>query len=253
MRGILLKNLLSKEDAICLLELIQKSLFCTKEDEIKELISTLKWLVPYDFATCVFAEADSDRKTINSSAANILNINYPAEWLELYTTRKYHLIDPIFKVNFSEFKLQYWDDTYKLITPPKDFLFLARDFGLKKGYTYGLRNFNGTAGSLFSISGNLEHHQRTEIILTHIIPHFHQAITRIIRQNCKRNIFLSPREKEVLNWIKAGKSSWDISVLLDISERTVNFHINTIMRKLDVVNRPHAVAVAIEQGLIDIA
>lgn len=62
---------------------------------------------------------------------------------------------------------------------------------------------------------------------------------------------LSPREKEVLNWLKKGKTSWDISVILCISERTVNFHIKNIMQKLDAVSRIHAVAKAIEKGLIN--
>ncbi len=61
---------------------------------------------------------------------------------------------------------------------------------------------------------------------------------------------LSPREKEVITWLKKGKSSWDISIILCISERTVNFHIKNIMQKLNAVSRTHAVAKAIEVGLI---
>ncbi len=48
-----------------------------------------------------------------------------------------------------------------------------------------------------------------------------------------------------------GKSSWEISVILNISERTVNFHIYNIMQKLEAVNRTHAVAVATSLGLIE--
>ncbi len=61
---------------------------------------------------------------------------------------------------------------------------------------------------------------------------------------------LSKREKEVLTWSKRGKSSWEISAILNISERTVNFHVNNIMQKLNAVSRTQAVAVAIERGLI---
>ncbi len=56
----------------------------------------------------------------------------------------------------------------------------------------------------------------------------------------------------MLNWIKEGKSSWEISVILGVSERTIKFHVCNVMRKLDAVTRTHAVAIAIEQGLIDI-
>ncbi len=64
------------------------------------------------------------------------------------------------------------------------------------------------------------------------------------------NSVLSKREKEILNWLKKGKTSWDISVILGISQNTVNFHVYNIMRKLGIVNRPQAVAVATHLGLI---
>ncbi len=62
---------------------------------------------------------------------------------------------------------------------------------------------------------------------------------------------ISKREKQVLGWLKLGKSSWDISVILGISERTVYFHVSNIMKKLGASNRPQAVAIATRLGLID--
>ncbi|RJR23077.1 MAG: DNA-binding response regulator [Nitrospiraceae bacterium] len=62
---------------------------------------------------------------------------------------------------------------------------------------------------------------------------------------------LSLREKEVLNWLKQGKSSWELASILMIGESTVNFHITNIMHKLNAVSRVQAVAIAIEQGLIN--
>lgn len=62
---------------------------------------------------------------------------------------------------------------------------------------------------------------------------------------------LSSREIEVLDWIKRGKSSWDISVILGCSKRVVDFHVANIKVKLDVVSRAQAVAVALKMGLIE--
>lgn len=243
------KYLISHQDALHLLEIIHKSLSCSKEDDLKEIINRLSCLIPYDFAICVFG-----KKGINGvESYENLNISYPVEWVELYNLRKYYQVDPVIKVNFTNFKLQCWADTYKINTTPKEFLSLAEDFGLKEGYSHGVKNLKGTEGSLFSISGKfIEHHNRTAIILEHIIPHLHQALVRILNSNKKHTTPLSSREREVLNWLKQGKSSWDVSTILHISERTVNFHINNIMQKLDAINRPQAVAVAIERGLIDI-
>lgn len=60
---------------------------------------------------------------------------------------------------------------------------------------------------------------------------------------------LSPRESEVLGWLKLGKTSWDISRILGISERTVNYHVKNIIQKLDVANRSHAVYQATNEDL----
>ncbi|MBI4691267.1 MAG: response regulator transcription factor [Nitrospirae bacterium] len=40
-------------------------------------------------------------------------------------------------------------------------------------------------------------------------------------------------------------------MVFDNSERTIKFHICSIMKKLGCRNRTHAVSIAIEQGLID--
>ncbi len=55
---------------------------------------------------------------------------------------------------------------------------------------------------------------------------------------------LSPREREVLKWLRSGKTSWAISVILQISERTVNYHVNNIMRKLNVFCRMQEISLA---------
>jgi len=61
---------------------------------------------------------------------------------------------------------------------------------------------------------------------------------------------LTEREKEVLTWVGRGKTSAEIAIILGLSERTVNFHCDQAMRRLEVINRTQAVAKAIAQGLI---
>lgn len=53
---------------------------------------------------------------------------------------------------------------------------------------------------------------------------------------------LTPREKDALAWVAEGKSDWEISVILGLSEATVRFHVDNARRKLGAVNRAHAVA-----------
>lgn len=136
---------------------------------------------------------------------------------------------------------------------PKNILSLAYDFGIKRGYTSGgLRNGRGTT-SLFAIAGKyVKHNPRMDIIMKNITPYLHLSIYGCGYDKAQSEIKLSPREKEILKWVKEGKTSWNISVILNISERTVNFHIDNIKQKLNVMNRAQAVAVALKWRLIDI-
>ncbi|NWG46608.1 MAG: helix-turn-helix transcriptional regulator [Alphaproteobacteria bacterium] len=61
---------------------------------------------------------------------------------------------------------------------------------------------------------------------------------------------LSPREKECLSWLAAGKSAWDISVILGIGEHTVRDYVRSAMRKLGCVTQTQAVCEALRRGEI---
>lgn len=62
---------------------------------------------------------------------------------------------------------------------------------------------------------------------------------------------LTRKETEVLQWSAAGKSSWEISQIINCSEAGVNYHFCNIRRKFGVSSRWTAVFKALEMGLID--
>lgn len=61
---------------------------------------------------------------------------------------------------------------------------------------------------------------------------------------------LSPREREVLQWTRDGKSSWAIGQILGLSEHSVNFHLRNARTKLGVTGKHMAVLKAISLRLI---
>jgi DNA-binding CsgD family transcriptional regulator len=71
-----------------------------------------------------------------------------------------------------------------------------------------------------------------------------------------RTIHLYPRpaltdgERAVLAWAAQGKSAWEIGKILSIPEKTVSKRTHTAFEKLGAVNKTHAVAVALRDGLI---
>jgi DNA-binding CsgD family transcriptional regulator len=52
---------------------------------------------------------------------------------------------------------------------------------------------------------------------------------------------LTPREREIMQWVSAGKTNWEIARILGCVEQTVKKHLQNIYRKLGVENRMAAV------------
>ncbi len=63
---------------------------------------------------------------------------------------------------------------------------------------------------------------------------------------------LSARELEVLEYLAKGWSNAQIAKQLFVTERTVKFHISSILSKLQAHNRTEAVRIAIDRGIISL-
>ncbi len=62
----------------------------------------------------------------------------------------------------------------------------------------------------------------------------------------------TPRESEVLSLLAHGLQNKEIAGQLGISERTVKFHVGSILSKLNAGNRTEAVTIAVQRGLIEL-
>jgi len=58
----------------------------------------------------------------------------------------------------------------------------------------------------------------------------------------REDVGISFREHEILSWVRAGKTNYEIGRILNISAFTVKNHLQRIYRKIDVINRAQAVA-----------
>lgn len=93
---------------------------------------------------------------------------------------------------------------------------------------------------------------RQRQVLEYLIPHLDAAMHRMApaSSGSALPVRLSNREKDVLAWVSRGKSSWEASCILGISENTVKFHLTNIYNKLNVRTRVEAVVKASELQLI---
>lgn len=190
----------------------------------------------------------------------IIVSGFPTDWWEHYKDNGYMRIDPtVAHCAQNQLPLD-WSELEPLLqeqTEVGSFMREARDFGLKSGASFPVHNGHGEAALLSLVSGEEAEHFRSD--LNHAMPfvhlltaHIHESVRRIveIRALPDAQKTLTARERECLLWTAEGKTSWEISKILGISERTVIFHLKNAAEKLDVNNRQQAVARAVSIGLI---
>lgn len=264
--GAMLQHFLSKTDCLNLLEVCSEAISNNPiENSFPKAINYLQEVIPFNYAICVKGydsiTADDiidpqshiycDEKNEIIKTFEIINYSYPLEWIRTYMSKKFYKLDPIMIENFNGFRYQRWADTFKKYPSPKKFISDAADFGLMKGCTYGVRASVQKIGSLFSIAGrDVEYNTRTDVVVKYVTPHIHSLMLKDSKKTSQ--IYLTKREQEVLKWICNGKSSWEVSNILNISENTVNFHVKNINLKLGTINRPQMVATAILHGFVNV-
>lgn len=87
------------------------------------------------------------------------------------------------------------------------------------------------------------------LLLQILAPGLHAKAAELAMESLRPR--LSERERECLAWASIGKTAWEISEILTISEHTVVAHLNAATRKLGAVSRGHAIAQALRLGVID--
>ena len=132
----------------------------------------------------------------------------------------------------------------------------ARSFGLRFGWAKACMDGGGVRGMLtLARSGEaltaqeVGHNEMKMRWLAHMA---HGLLSRIFttRQAEQIQPNLTAREIEVLKWTADGKTSADISSLLDVSENTVNFHVKNAVFKLQTTNKTAATVRAAMLGLL---
>ena len=84
-------------------------------------------------------------------------------------------------------------------------------------------------------------------------PVVQSRLMRRLRDKTEPAELLTARETEVLQLVAEGKTNKEIAAALDITERTVKFHVGAIMGKLGAGNRTEAVRLASQSGLINLS
>ncbi len=184
-------------------------------------------------------------------------VKWPSDWCDRYFKRKYHTIDPVVRRTPMLSRPFLWDqlaDHYRLQPDERRVLDEAREAGLKHGMSVPLFGPLGRVSvvSFASPSDDADPQDRIGH-LNALAWHFHTAYGEIARpcnDGGDKKVALSQREISCMRWVAEGKSSWEIGMILEISENTVNFHIKNAMRKLGATSRIQAIVLAIRLNVL---
>ncbi|MFC5548979.1 helix-turn-helix transcriptional regulator [Massilia aerilata] len=208
----------------------------------------------YGFEKVLFAMSGSRHARLEHA---FFQTNYPRPWRDRYEAERLAYVDPLVSHCLASTLPLVWQaDTFR--SPAQRAMYEEGcAYGLRVGVSFPIHGPNGEFGMLsFACDPGPERRFACEVVgllpelalvrdhafasgVRFCPPPTHEAAPR-----------LTPRELEVLNWVMAGKSSWEISKITGCSEATVNFHMGNIRQKFNVNTRQQAVVRAISLGLI---
>ncbi len=219
-------------------------------DATRNIRALLSDLVPHDMFAYGFFETRTLRVT------NCFNVDFPQSYIDTSVVVDGQLKSPVIRTWMGTLKPTYvnsriLDSQYASATR---WIQNFRQHEMESVVVHGVIDANNLSASCFALGGLYDPwDQRSEYILSVTVPHLHAVFgTAAARTKGTHPTFrpLSPRELEVIRWLALGKSVSDIGAILGISDFTVRTHIQRLINKLEATNRSHAVARAIQAGVI---
>lgn len=183
---------------------------------------------------------------------HLLLEGWPSGWVEQYVRRNYIHIDPVIQRIKTDTRSFSWDEVSADPRHEKCVATMmgeAHEFGLAGGFAVPLVTLEGVIASVSFGGRHVEIPPEARGMLS-LVSTYALGRAMQLHSQPRRALPLSPREREAMRWAAAGKTDWEISVILAISEHTAAKHIDNAKRKLGASNRAHAVAEAIRAGII---
>jgi LuxR family quorum sensing-dependent transcriptional regulator len=181
----------------------------------------------------------------------VLLDSWPSGWMKRYSSQNYFEVDPVGQNVLATTSPFLWNDApnQRDESLSRPMLGEAAEFGLRDGFCVPIHGATGWQSAFsFAHDCKIDAGPR-ELAAAHLLALTVYGRLRILHgEEPYARTKLTPREREVLTWAAAGKSAWETSALLGISEATVITHLDHIRRKLNAANTTHAVVVALQIG-----
>ncbi len=195
--------------------------------------------------------------SVNSTGEQYAALTYDEDWVSRYIEQDYARIDPVVQACIRRFHPVDWKRLDWTGKATRDFLQEAVGAGVgNQGFSIPIRGPSGQF-ALFTVSSTdtdetwakyTEEHTRALILASHYV---NQKALEIENGTDQADIVnLSPRETDALTMLALGYNRAQAADSLSISEHTLRVYIESARFKLAAMNTTHAVARAMNQGLL---
>jgi len=198
-------------------------------------------------------------KLPGSAPDDFILSGYPDAWWNKYCSEALISVDPIMRQAFPGRLPYLWHEAKNLNIREQHFMEEARGHGLTTGVTLPVHINTGEAGILSLTRPDSGTEPKKEVVerlaeANLLAIYLHEALRNLIGPS-RGDLFqqlpkLSPRETECLRWLCEGKSAWEVSVILSISEATVRGYLRSAYEKLGVSTQSQAIAKSVSFGLL---
>ncbi len=179
----------------------------------------------------------------------VLERFWPEDWMSHYVSHDYIRRDPVAIASaicrtpftWKEAKIR----ASELGAAGDRIMMEAADVGLRDGVCVPISVRSALAGCI-SLAGEAPMTEKDALAAVNVLSlTFASRLQLLVDHRRHKGLTISDREREVLTWVAEGKTAWEISQIVGISESTVNKHIAGAMRKTGSVTRTQAVAKAL--------
>ena len=179
--------------------------------------------------------------------------SYPKKWVRTYQKEGFAAIDPVIKNCQLPGKILLWDEP--LTRSGRKVFEAAKEHGIHSGFSCSAMAKNRAIGILSMASGkSFEKIGLTSVMqlkLQNLLVLALEALERVKDISMSMmDMELSQRELEILKWTAEGKTSAEISLILSISENTVNFHQKNMQKRFNAPNKTQVASYAAAIGLL---
>lgn len=182
----------------------------------------------------------------------LMLVRMPEAWVEHYIASEFALVDPVFTRAATEIRPFTWAEAARGSRPEARRVMLeAKAFRMHTGLTVPIHGPNGYRAEVTFAGEHVSDDSRIFRQLRFLAMSLHdRALTVLGRGLGEGAPNLTPRERDCLHWVAAGKSDWAISQILGISEATVHWHVERAKRKFGASTRMQVIVTAIRLGLL---